>query len=227
MNPAREAVTIAIVNDYEVVIKGLARMLEGSPQVRVVELDAGVPVGRPVDIALYDTFTQTQAGESDVDAVLANPNVGKVVIYSWNTQPELVAAARAQGVHGYLSKGLSARDLADALARVDAGELLFPEKPGPEAEAAPASDDYPGRAQGLTCREAEVVALITQGLSNAEIARRSYLSINSVKSYIRTAYRKMGVERRSQAVAWAYEHGFDARPKRLGGVSASRTPPRP
>ena len=48
-------------------------------------------------------------------------------------------------------------------------------------------------AQGLTAREAEIIALITQGLSNQEIAERSYLSINSVKTYIRTAYRKMGV----------------------------------
>ena len=57
-------------------------------------------------------------------------------------------------------------------------------------------------------REAEIVALITQGLSNQEIADRSYLSINSVKTYIRTAYRKMGVERRSQAVLWGIQHGF-------------------
>jgi DNA-binding CsgD family transcriptional regulator len=53
-----------------------------------------------------------------------------------------------------------------------------------------------------------VLAFITQGLSNKEIARDAYLSINSVKSYIRTAYRKIGVERRSQAVVWGMQHGF-------------------
>ena len=57
-------------------------------------------------------------------------------------------------------------------------------------------------------RESEIIALITQGLSNQEIAERSYLSINSVKTYIRTAYRKIGVHRRSQAVAWGIAHGF-------------------
>ena len=55
--------------------------------------------------------------------------------------------------------------------------------------------------------------LITQGLSNQEIAERSYLSINSVKTYIRTAYRKIGVTRRAQAVAWGMRHGFE--PDRL------------
>jgi two-component system, NarL family, response regulator LiaR len=58
-------------------------------------------------------------------------------------------------------------------------------------------------------RESEVIALITQGLSNQEIADRCYLSINSVKTYIRTAYRKMGVARRSQAVLWGIQHGFE------------------
>ena len=52
------------------------------------------------------------------------------------------------------------------------------------------------------------MALITQGLSNQEIADRVFVSINSVKSYIRYAYRKIGVERRSQAVVWAVENGF-------------------
>ena len=68
---------------------------------------------------------------------------------------------------------------------------------------------WPGREWGLTEREAEVLALITQGLSNQEIAERSYLSINSVKTYIRTAYRKIGVTRRSQAVVWGMKHGFE------------------
>ena len=62
--------------------------------------------------------------------------------------------------------------------------------------------------EGLTEREAEIIALIARGLSNQEIADLAYLSINSVKTYIRTAYRKMGVTRRSQAVRWALEHGF-------------------
>jgi DNA-binding CsgD family transcriptional regulator len=54
--------------------------------------------------------------------------------------------------------------------------------------------------------------MIATGMSNREIADRSYLSINTVKSYIRSAYRKVGAERRSQAVLWALEHGFTAIP---------------
>jgi len=65
-----------------------------------------------------------------------------------------------------------------------------------------------GSDVGLTTREVEVLALIAQGLANHEIASRLFLSINSVKTYIRTAYRKIGVRSRSEAVGWAFRHGF-------------------
>ena len=68
--------------------------------------------------------------------------------------------------------------------------------------------DWPGREEGLTEREAEIIALITQGKSNDEIAAVSYLSKNSIKSYIRSAYRKIGVTSRTQAVLWGVDHGF-------------------
>ncbi len=63
-------------------------------------------------------------------------------------------------------------------------------------------------SSGLSARELEVVSLVCQGLSNAEIAGRLFLSINSVKTYVRTAYRKMGVTSRSQAVLWGYHRGL-------------------
>ena len=61
---------------------------------------------------------------------------------------------------------------------------------------------------GLTPREQEVLTLITQGLTNQEIADLAYLSINSVKTYVRSAYRKIGVTRRSQAVSWGLRAGI-------------------
>ena len=65
-----------------------------------------------------------------------------------------------------------------------------------------------GRDPGLSAREAEVIALITQGLGNEEIASRTCVSINTVKSYIRAAYRKIGVDSRTRAVLWGVDHGF-------------------
>ena len=62
-------------------------------------------------------------------------------------------------------------------------------------------------ADVLTTRERETLALIATGRSNDEIAREMRISLNSVKSYIRSAYRKTGVQSRSQAVLWAVTHG--------------------
>jgi DNA-binding CsgD family transcriptional regulator len=66
---------------------------------------------------------------------------------------------------------------------------------------------------GLTGREMEVLGLIAEGLTNQEIADRVYVSINSVKTYIRAAYRKIGVNSRSQAAVWCIQHGIVRRPQ--------------
>ncbi|WP_134767587.1 LuxR C-terminal-related transcriptional regulator [Nocardioides sp. 1609] len=63
-------------------------------------------------------------------------------------------------------------------------------------------------ADELSPRERDMVRLIVAGMSNQEIADTLYLSINSVKTYIRSAYRRMGVETRTQAVVWGVRHGF-------------------
>ncbi|MCD4534379.1 response regulator transcription factor [Nocardioides sp. cx-169] len=74
--------------------------------------------------------------------------------------------------------------------------------------------DWPGRRHDLSDREAEVLALIAEGLSNKEIGATVFRSVNSIKTYIRTTYRKIGVHTRSQAVRWAMENGFAPRPSR-------------
>ena len=65
-----------------------------------------------------------------------------------------------------------------------------------------------GREAGLSARESSVLRLVVQGYSNQEIASRLFLSINSIKTYIRTTYRKLGVSNRQQAVTWGIQHGF-------------------
>ena len=206
MNTSGRPVRVAVVNDYELVVVGVAALLQPySDRVEVVEVDRGLPVLRDVDVILYDTFGQVQGKGVDVDS-LVNGGSAKVVIYSWNLHHELVNDSLEAGASGYLSKGLEAEELVRALEQVHAGQRIVPRSGGtvnPKPDSA-----WPGKEHGLTVRESEIIALITQGLSNQEIADRSYLSINSVKTYLRTAYRKMGVERRSQAVLWGIKNGF-------------------
>lgn len=202
-------ITVALVNDYEVVVRGLAEMLREYAEVEVVELVANREVDTPVDVALFDNFAADRGDAACVQQLLANPRVRKVVIYSWDVDGVPGRSVLSFGAHGYLSKRLPAHRLVEGLRDVSDGKTVINAK---GAVRSPVGD-WPGREEGLTPRESEVIALITQGLSNKDIAARTYLSPNSVKSYIRSAYRKMEVESRSQAVLWGIEHGF--RPDRL------------
>jgi DNA-binding NarL/FixJ family response regulator len=201
---------IAVVNDFEVVVRGVAAMLEEEPTVQVVELDVDEPVTRPVDVALYDAFAMPGIATSDIDDLLASDHVGTLVLYTWDATPHVVAEARRRGLGGVVAKSETGPALVEALHRAHAGEFVVSDA----IDDSPADDprhSWPGREAGLTAREAEVIGLITQGLSNQEIADRMYVSINSIKSYIRTAYRTMGVTTRAQAVLWGVDHGLAPR----------------
>ncbi|MFA6298258.1 MAG: response regulator transcription factor [Nocardioides sp.] len=201
-------IRIAIVNDYEIVVEGLAAVLAPyRGRIEVVELDVRMPVVSDIDVLLYDTFGQVQGDSVDLDQLVQGKR-SRVVIFSWNVQPDLVERAIAHGAAGYLSKSITAEELAKAIESVHSGEVVIMPVDGPDTEVDQLNTAWPGVDHGLSAREAEVVALITQGLSNQEIADRCYLSINSVKTYVRTAYRKMDVTRRSQAVLWGIAHGL-------------------
>ena len=207
MGPSREPITVALVDDYDVVLIGLAHMFDAyRDRVVVVEIDTNEPVADPVDIVLYDSFAQPESDADEVSVLVDNPRARKVVVYTWNFHPDLIEAARRKGAHGYLSKTMPARDLVAALEAVHAGEIVV----SAHARRAPSAtgQDWPGRGEGLTDRESEILALITQGKSNADVATISYLSPNTVKSYIRNIYRKIGVGSRTQAVLWGVNNGF-------------------
>jgi DNA-binding NarL/FixJ family response regulator len=201
------AIRIALVNDYEVVVAGVAHLLDRyRDRVVVAEIDLTEPVAEDVDIALYDNFAQGEADHDDIEALIASPQAQRVVVYTWNFDEHLVQAALTKGTDGYLSKALPASDLVDALERVHGGEVVVSE--APNRGRLSVGQDWPGRSEGLTERESEILALITQGRTNSEIGAITYLSINSIKTHIRSAYRKIGATSRTQAVLWGIEHGF-------------------
>ncbi|HST84107.1 MAG TPA: response regulator transcription factor [Kineosporiaceae bacterium] len=204
---ARTPIMVALVDDYDIVLAGVARMLDGyRDRVIIAEIDATTAVSDSVDLVLYDSFAQPESDHHEIAELVANPRARRVVVYTWNFHPDLIESARRQGADGYLSKTLPARELVTALEAIHAGQLVISDPPT-RARSAPGLD-WPGRGEGLTDREAEILALITQGKSNADVARLTFLSPNTVKSYIRTIYRKINVASRTQAVLWGVEHGF-------------------
>ncbi|MGC5224830.1 LuxR C-terminal-related transcriptional regulator [Micromonospora sp. DT81.3] len=200
-------ITVALVDDYDVVLKGLAHLFdEYSDRVVVAEIDANAAMSDSVDVVLYDSFAQPESDHDEVAELIKNPRARRVVVYTWNFHPELIESARRLGVHGYLSKTLTAPQLVAAIEAVHAGEVVISDQ-GNRAPSAPGLD-WPGRLDGITDRESEILALITQGKSNADVARLTYLSPNTVKSYVRSVYRKIGATSRTQAVLYGVRHGF-------------------
>lgn len=201
---------LAIVNDYEIVVVGIAGVLaDFRDRIEVVELDSGLPVQHPADLVLYDSFGQPQGAAIDIEARVGESG-GRLVVFSWNVQRDLVQQSLRAGAAGYVPKTVTGAELVDALERIHAGEVVTPATYGIADDGAEggAFGRYPGAGEDLSPREAEVLALICQGLSNEQVADRAILGVNTVKTYIRSLYRKIGAESRTQAVLWGVDHGF-------------------
>ena len=152
MPSSRRVLRVALVDDYDVVLAGVARMFDQYPQhVVVTELDATTPVVDDVDIALYDSFAQPEADQDEIRALVDNPHARKVVVYTWNFDERLVTAALDKGASGYLSKTLTAAELVEALQAIHRGEQVI--SPPPPRNRLSVGLDWPGRSEGLSERE--------------------------------------------------------------------------
>lgn len=195
--PPGEPLRVAVANDYELVVAGLAAMLAPYPErvdVRAAIL-LGQPVREPVDIALYDTFGRQDGSSDAVHELLDSGQVKLVVIYTGTPRPAQAASAIEAGAAGVLSKSRPAVAVVDALERILAGEQVVDDGGG--NQRAP----WPGAGLGLTARQSEVVALLLQGMTNAEIADSLYVDINTVKTHLRHVYKTLGARSRSQVLA--------------------------
>jgi len=196
---SRTPVRVTLAHECELVSIGFAALIAPyAGRVRVVPSPGGIPAP-DVDLTLHDTLKgvhETPVGPLDV------AHDGRLVTWTWNARPELVELALANGVSGVLTKELPAARLVAALESIHRGRQVIDLGDVPPSAAVATVPEI------LTPREAEVIAMITQGLTNQAIAQRASISINSLKSYIRSAYRKMEVTSRSQAVLWGVRHGY-------------------
>lgn len=204
---ADQPLRLAIISRQEVVARGLTAMLMDYPErVIVVALPSVRSRAVGVDVVIYDTIGLHNSDGGDLDH-LVNRTDAKVLVLSRDMRPDLRARALAMGATAWVT--MSAR----ASALVEAVELTAAGTPLPDQE------ERLGQGAGLSAREVEIVALIAQGLSNQEILDKLHLTINTLKSHIRSSYRKIGADSRSQAVAWAMQNGFappDAGPLESG-----------
>jgi two-component system, NarL family, response regulator LiaR len=189
---------VGVYDEPELIVTGVGGMLSRSgstAEVVTVPPDAGRVA---VDVLLCDPIGRTMQLE-DYLAQVVDRTDAPVLVFTWTSSPANLRRSLAAGARGFVSKSASAHDLSAAVAAVSRGEVVTP--------AGGRIGAQPGMAD-LSARETEVLELICRGLSNLEIADQLFVSVNSVKTYVRQIYQKIGVARRSQAVAWGLAHGF-------------------
>ena len=191
--------TAVLIDEPELVVAGMTAMLSPYAERVTVMPDSALGAGE-ADLRLHDPYTR-HCAESSPESTDAGG-----VVFTWEMRDGFVERAMSAGAAGYLSKALPAIELVVALEKVFAGERFVALDYRHHASSPGAT----GPSVGLTPRETDVVGCIASGMSNREIAALLHLSMNTVKSHIRTAYRSMGVTSRTQAVLWAVEHGVTA-----------------
>ncbi|SFU03480.1 two component transcriptional regulator, LuxR family [Geodermatophilus amargosae] len=216
-------VRVLVVDDQRVVRDGLAVLLGLLPDIEVVgsvedgEQALGAVARFLPDVVLMDLRMPRMDGIEATRRLRADhPAVAVLALTTYADDESVVGALRA-GARGYLTKDAGADEIARAIAVVASGQMVLDtaaqlrvvESLGGRPEGA-RTPDVRSLPDDLTEREAEVLGLIAEGLSNAEIAARLVVSQATVKTHVNHIFAKTGARDRAQAVAYAYRTGLAA-----------------
>lgn len=211
-------IRLLLADDHPVVRAGLRAVLESEPDIAIVA-EAGTAEDAvlrtetgDVDVVLMDLqFGGGMGGSAATRAITARERAPRVIVLTtYDTEADIIAAVEA-GASGYLLKDAPADDLVAAVRAAAAGQSAL----------APAVTDrlierMRTPATSLSVREAEVLALVADGLSNQQIAQRLFLSQATVKSHLVHIFAKLDADSRTAAVAVAVQRGL---------IRQNRTPP--
>lgn len=216
---AAKPITVIVADDQRIVREGLVTILSAMDGVRV----AGTAADGAEAVAL--------AGEHDADVVLMDlrmpgmdgveatrrlrvrsPSAAVVVLTTYTDDDSILAALEA-GAVGYLTKDASGADIRRAIEAAASGHAMLDTRAAARDAGSQGAQGDP-LPDGLTEREGQVLALIAQGLSNAEIAAALYVSRSTVKTHINQIFAKTGSRDRPQAIVYAHRHGITAPPER-------------
>jgi DNA-binding NarL/FixJ family response regulator len=230
---AMEALRILLVDDHLLFRKGLARLLGAQPDFEVVgEAADGLEAVEQAqslhpDLVLMDIRMPNCDGLEATRRIKAYmPDVRVVMLSVSDDEGDLVTAVR-YGADGYLLKDLLPETLFQQLRGLMAGEAPMSRAMTGKLLRQLAQQSQPiaqpSASEVLSARECEVVALVADGLSNAEIAEELGIARNTVKNHLRSILAKLGVRNRAQAAAYAVSHGLVCLPAGNGGAKSGRS----
>ena len=203
-------VTVFLVDDHEVVRRGLADLLAADTELEVVG-DAGsvseamvrIPAVKP-DVAVLDVRLPDGNGiELCRDLLSELPGLRCLILTSFTSDEAMLEAVLA-GASGYVVKDIRGMELAQAIKDVGAGKSLLDNR-----AAAAVMARLRGAAErkdplaGLTDQERTLLGLLSEGLTNRQIAERMFLAEKTVKNYVSRLLAKLGMQRRTQAAVFA------------------------
>ena len=204
MTPTK--IRVMVVDDHPVLRSGLASLLALEEDLAIVaELGGGADAvrlwktARP-DVALVDLWMPVMDGEQTLQAILKVDPVARVLILSSSESAADAARMERAGARGFLTKGADAKQIADAIRQAHAGERGV--RRGLLRGAAFLAEE------ALSPRETDVLALLRQGASNAQIAQRLAISEATVKSHMASLMEKLHAADRAGVVARAFDLGL-------------------
>ena len=143
----------------------------------------------------------------------------RLIVLSMHGEPETIDAAFASGATAYVVKTASPEDLASAVRQTFSHSVYLPGRP---QAAAPPAPQPPEAEPELTRRELEILRLVAEGHSNAQLAKMLWVTEQTVKFHLSNIYRKLEVANRTEASRWAQVHGLlDGRPETVPTALAS------
>ena len=197
---------ILVADDHRLMLEALRQAFEDVGDMTIVaQTDSGAQVLPLVertnpDIVLLDLRMPATDGLTCIDRIKARfPDVTMVVLSAFD-DAEHVQAALRHGASAFISKRIAPPDLPAAVRQVAQGTVHY-------ALAEPTKEN-PAAKIGLTQREVTMLQALARGLSNHLIGRELWVTEQTVKFHLTNIYRKLGVENRTEAVRYAYQHGL-------------------
>ena len=201
-------IQVFLADDHGLMLQAVRLALEPHPEIEIVgearsgsEVLPRVAETRP-DIVLLDIRMPGLDGLQVLDRLQKLYPETKVVMLSGVDEPGLAEEALRRGAKAFLGKGIDPADVAPVLHQVSEGTLVT-ESFGAPGIAGAAADEF-----GLTGRESEILEQVASGQSNKQIAGKFWLSEQTIKYHLTNVYRKLGVNSRTEAARFAYEHGL-------------------